>query len=96
MRCFHRCREPTRNNVRREAKVNAIGTHNASLLQEPLSLQERRVLRLMAAGMTNTDIARELTVSVNTVKSQTQSIYRKLNVNSRDAAGEAARRLKLI
>ena len=59
-------------------------------------MQERRVLRLMAAGMTNADITRELTVSVNTVKSQTQSIYLKLNVNSRDAAGDVARRLKLI
>jgi LuxR family maltose regulon positive regulatory protein len=63
---------------------------------EPLSVQERRVLRLLAAGMTNAEIARELTVSVNTVKTQTQSIYRKLNVNGRDEARDAARRMKLI
>ena len=48
-----------------EAEIgeDAINTNHADLLQEPLSVQERRVLRLMAAGMTNTDIARELTVS---------------------------------
>ena len=77
-----------------EANPAEAGSQTA--LPEPLSAQERRVLRLMAAGMTNLDIARELTVSVNTVKSQTQSIYRKLNVNSRSAAGETARRLRLI
>jgi LuxR family maltose regulon positive regulatory protein len=63
---------------------------------EPLSAQERRVLRLLVAGMTNAEIARELTVSVNTVKTQTQSIYRKLNVKGRDEAREVARRMKLI
>jgi LuxR family maltose regulon positive regulatory protein len=64
-------------------------------LAEPLSASEQRVLRLLAAGMTNADIARELTVSVNTVKTQTQSIYRKLNVNSREAARQAARKMRL-
>ena len=66
------------------------------LLVEPLSEQERRVLRLLAAGMSNPDIARELVVSVNTVKTQLQSIYRKLNVNSRAEARAAARRLNLL
>lgn len=63
---------------------------------EPLSVQERRVLRLLAAGRSNPEIAQELVVSVNTVKTQTQSIYRKLNVNSRKEAREAARQLKLL
>jgi len=67
-----------------------------ALLLEPLSQQEQRVLRLLAAGRSNPEIARELVVSVNTVKTQVQSIYRKLNVNSRWEAGEAARRLKLL
>ena len=68
----------------------------AVLLVEPLSEQERRVLRLLAAGMSNPDIARELVVSVNTVKTQLQSIYRKLNVNRRAEARGAARRLNLL
>ena len=54
------------------------------------------MLRLLAAGLTNPEIARELVVSTNTIKTQVQSIYRKLNVNSRDEAAEMARQLKLM
>jgi LuxR family maltose regulon positive regulatory protein len=68
----------------------------SALLIEPLSGQEQRVLRLLAAGRSNLEIAQELIVSVNTVKTQVQSIYRKLNVKSRMEASEAARRLKLL
>jgi len=62
---------------------------------DPLSASETRVLRLLAVGMTNADIARELTVSINTVKTQVQSIFRKLKVTSRYEARELARRQKL-
>lgn len=65
-------------------------------LFEPLSPQEKRVLRLLAAGRTNPEIAGELIVSVNTIKTQVQSIYTKLGVNSRQQAREAAQRLKLV
>ncbi len=61
-----------------------------------LSQQEERVLRRLAAGLSNAEIAQELVVSVNTVKTHVKSIYRKLNVNSRRAAREAARRSKLL
>ena len=67
-----------------------------SPLFEPLSAQEQRVLRLLSAGLSNPEIARELVVSTNTIKTQLQSIYRKLNVNSRDEAAEMARLLKLL
>ena len=63
---------------------------------EVLSQQEVRVLRLLAAGLSNADIARELIVSTNTVKTHVKSIYRKLSVNSRDEAREVARGLKLL
>ncbi len=68
---------------------------SAALLQEPLSRQEQKVLRLLAAGNSNAEIARELVVSVNTVRTQVQSIYRKLNVNNRMEARAAARQLDL-
>lgn len=64
-------------------------------LLEPLSTQEQRVLRLLAAGLSNPEIARELVVSTNTIKTQVQSIFRKLNVNSRAEAKEMARQLNL-
>ena len=66
------------------------------VLLEPLSVQERKVLRLLAAGNSNAEIARELVVSVNTIRTQVQSIYRKLNVNNRVEASEVARRLGLV
>ena len=63
---------------------------------EAISQQELRVLRLLVAGLSNADIARELVVSTNTVKTHVKSIYRKLNVNSRSEAREVARGLKLV
>ncbi len=65
------------------------------VLIEPLSPQEKRVLRLLAAGRTNPEIASELVVSVNTIKTQVQSIYYKLGVNSRQEAREVVKRLRL-
>jgi len=53
-------------------------------------------LRLLAAGNSNAEIARELVVSVNTVRTQVQSIYRKLNVNNRVEASSVASQLDLI
>jgi len=68
----------------------------ASPLVEPLSPQEMRVLRLLVQHRSNADIADALVVSVNTVRTQVQSIYRKLGVHTRSAASEAARELHLI
>lgn len=63
---------------------------------EALSQQELRVLRLLVAGLSNADIARELVVSTNTIKTHVKNIYRKLSVKSREEAREVARALKLI
>jgi LuxR family maltose regulon positive regulatory protein len=63
---------------------------------DPLSPQEQRVLRLLAAGLSNPEIAQELVVSINTIKTQVKSIYRKLNVSSREEAGDLAGRLNLL
>ncbi len=63
---------------------------------EPLSLQERRVFRLLIAGRTYAEIAQELIVSLNTVKTQVSSIYRKLGVSRRAEASAVARHLQLL
>jgi LuxR family maltose regulon positive regulatory protein len=65
------------------------------LLFEPLSPQEQRVLRLLVAGWSNQEIARELVVSVNTVKYHTKHLYQKLGVSNRLQASTAARALSL-
>jgi LuxR family transcriptional regulator, maltose regulon positive regulatory protein len=65
-------------------------------LVEPLSERERDVLRLLPTLLANIEIASELFVSVNTVKTHVKSIYRKLEVSSRREAVARARDLRLI
>jgi LuxR family maltose regulon positive regulatory protein len=65
-------------------------------LLEPLSERERDVLRLLPTLLPNTEIASELFVSVNTVKTHVKSIYRKLEVSSRREAVARARTLRLM
>ena len=74
----------------------SIAPQAASPLVEPLSPQELRVLRLLAAGRSNTAIAQELVISTNTVKTHVKNIYRKLGISSREEACEVAQELKLL
>lgn len=69
---------------------------DVALLVEPLSAQERRVLRLLVADLSNPEIAEELVVSLNTVKTHVKNIYSKLDVHSRDEARAVARQLNLL
>jgi LuxR family maltose regulon positive regulatory protein len=64
-------------------------------LIEPLSERELDVLRLLATDLGGPDIARELIVSLNTVRTHTKNIYAKLGVNNRRAAVRRARELDL-
>ncbi len=65
-------------------------------LIEPLSERELDVLRLLESDLAGPDIARELTVSLATVRTHTSSIYAKLGVNSRRAAVRRAAELGLL
>lgn len=64
--------------------------------QPVLSARERIVLQHLAAGEPLQRVAWLLSVSPNTVKAQTRSIYRKLGVESRDSAVQRGRSLGLL
>ena len=55
-------------------------------LPDDLTERQVRVLRLLRGSMTLTEIATELSLSPNTVKTHTQAIYRKLGVSTREDA----------
>ena len=63
---------------------------------EPLSERELEVLALLASGSSNKEIARDLFISVGTVKTHTNNIYRKLGARNRADALARARRLYLV
>ena len=65
-------------------------------LSEPLSERELEVLVLIAAGKSNRSIASELFISVGTVKTHLNNLYRKLDSHSRTQALARARDLNLI
>jgi LuxR family maltose regulon positive regulatory protein len=65
-------------------------------LIEPLSERELEVLRLLATGLNGPEIARELVVSLNTMRTHTKNIYSKLGVNDRRAAVRRAKELDLF
>lgn len=61
-----------------------------------LTSRELDVLRVLGAGGSNHDIARQLFVTENTVKTHLAAVYRKLGVPGRDEAAREARRLGLL
>lgn len=65
-------------------------------LAEPLSARELEVLRLVAAGLSNRDIAATLVVTTGTVKKHLNNLFGKLVVESRTQAIQRARELNLL
>ncbi|HEY5484615.1 MAG TPA: LuxR C-terminal-related transcriptional regulator [Propionibacteriaceae bacterium] len=65
-------------------------------LIDPLSERELVVLRLLGTDLNGPEIARELIVSVNTVRTHTKNIYAKLGVTNRRAAVRRAQELRLL
>jgi LuxR family transcriptional regulator, maltose regulon positive regulatory protein len=68
----------------------------SSTLLEPLSERELAVLRFLPTMMSNAEIASEMFVSVNTVKTHLRHVYRKLDVADRRDCVRRARELRLL
>jgi LuxR family maltose regulon positive regulatory protein len=69
---------------------------NRQPLIEPLSERELEVLKLLRGELSGPEIARELNVSLSTLRTHTQNIYAKLGVNHRRAAVRRAEELDLL
>jgi LuxR family transcriptional regulator, maltose regulon positive regulatory protein len=65
-------------------------------LPDPLTPRELTILRLLTTTMSTAEIAEELCLSVNTVKTHLAAIYRKLPASRRREAVQRARDLELI
>ena len=65
-------------------------------LVDPLSDRELDVLRLLGSDLDGPEIARELVVSLNTVRTHTKHIYTKLGVNNRRSAVTKGHQLGLL
>ncbi len=70
------------------------GSHGTPV--DALSSRERDVLRLLGTELSGPEIARELVVSLNTVRTHTKNVYMKLGVTSRRAAVARAKELDLL
>ncbi len=84
-------------NLASEKNIKSPSTSLAPLvLVDPLTDRELEVLQLIAAGLSNKEIAERLFVSVGTVKAHTSSIYRKLDVQGRTKAVAKAREIHIL
>jgi LuxR family maltose regulon positive regulatory protein len=77
------------------APSDIVGRPSLALV-EPLSERELEVLQLIAAGLTNAEIAARLYLALNTVKAHTRNIYGKLDVHSRIQAVARSQELELL
>ena len=93
-------RQPTASPVVRELLRAASGASERPPARqatvEPLSERELEVLRLLRSDLNGPDMARELVVSLNTLRTHTKNIYAKLGVGSRRAAIRRAEELGLL
>jgi LuxR family maltose regulon positive regulatory protein len=70
--------------------------HQKSDMIEPLSERELEVLKLLRSELSGPEIAGQLIVSVNTLRTHTKNIFNKLGVNNRRAAVRRAKELDLF
>jgi ATP/maltotriose-dependent transcriptional regulator MalT len=81
--------------IKRDLTIAGANAGNGHLVEEP-SPAELAVLRCLATGLSRRDVAGRLYISLNTVKSHTRELYRKLDVTSRADAVARAGALGLL
>lgn len=78
----------------RKIFIQTVQAAGSQVIDDPvlksLTDREREVLELLAAGLTNKEIAKDLTITPNTVKRHLKSLFVKLDVNTRAAASAKA------
>ncbi len=79
-----------------QSSSESPGIQNEFSLLNKLSEHEIKVLRLLSVGFSNRDIAEELGISINTVKTHCANIYGKLGVHNRGHAVNRAKLMKII
>lgn len=83
--------------TRRKAQVpENFVIDELKLEQLGISKREHEVLELIARGLSNQEIADQLFVSLNTIKSHTSNLFLKLEVSRRTQAIQKAKNLRLI
>jgi LuxR family maltose regulon positive regulatory protein len=89
--------DPGRARERVERAAQSLGVRQQPpQLREPLSQRERAVLELLPTSLSQREIGNALYISLNTVKSHTRSIFRKLGAADRDDAVARAQQLGLL
>jgi LuxR family maltose regulon positive regulatory protein len=78
-----------------EAEAEPVRVFHKELV-EPITAREIEVLRLIAVGLTNKEVADELYISVATVKRHVTNVYAKLGVSTRTEALRRARQLEIL
>ena len=78
------------------AASTAAGPPGIPPLPDPLSERELQVLRLLDTERSGPEIARELFISPNTLRTHTKHVFTKLGVTSRRAAVARARERGLL
>ena len=86
----------SREQIPGDRSLSLPATAQPSPLVEPLTARELEILRLIAAGRSNPEIAELLYLSLNTVKWHVKNLYGKLGASSRVEAAALAQELDLL
>jgi len=82
--------------VERVIDTSEFVMNEKEIANRKISKRELEVLRLMAEGMSNREIAESLFVSLNTIKTHSSNLFEKLEAKRRTQAVENAKRLRII